>query len=193
MNHRIWASPIRRRLAFTLVEAVVAMAITAIAGSALLLGVSSSLTSTNEAEQQAVALGIAQQLLDEAAGAMLRGTSQITPPTANSKRDLFDEVDDYQGVRSQPPVDPWGVRLGEDDGQGGRRLANFCAPNNYLDRWREEVDVYYVDESSFTRLPAGQVSDCRAIEVRVLYLEPDGRARELAKLQQVVTYVPPRP
>src|SRR5438128_946766 len=58
----------RQRSAFTLVEAVVSTSITAVAGAALLLGVSSALDTTNNVMDQAIAQGIADQLADEIAG-----------------------------------------------------------------------------------------------------------------------------
>jgi len=187
--------------AFTLVEALVATAITAIAASALLLGVTSSLQTTNEALEQAIASGLAQQLLDEVLGAryMEYGCSpydwNLRPGSAElatGTRELYDDVDDYNGVETQPPVDFWGVCLGTDDGEGGQRHPNFQVSPGFFDHWRAEIDVYYVNPPDFvTPLPFGQVSDYRAVEVRVYYVDPDRGRRELTKLRRVVAYVPP--
>jgi type II secretory pathway pseudopilin PulG len=189
------------RAAFTLVEAVVALALTAIAGSALLLGLASSLDTSSDAVEQTIAAGMAQQLLDEVAGAryMELGYSAhqavlqaSTWERQTGTRERFDDVDDYNEFRSRPPVDFWGVKLGEDDGEGGMRHPAFRAPDRFFDRWRQEIDVYYVRESDLTtRLPAGQVSDYRAIEVRVLHEDANGAVRPLATLRRVVAYVPP--
>lgn len=194
MRRRIASSRFPLHAGFTLVEAVVATAITAMAGSALLLGVSSALMTTHEAERQAVALGLAQQLLDEVAGADVYHPSERTATViTGGNRQPCDDVDDYHGIVCQPPLDPWGIRLGEDDGQGGKRHPAFFVPTDYLGRWCEEIEVYFVDETTFARLPTGQVSDCRMIEVRVSYVDPDRGPRELAKLRQVISYVPPLP
>jgi type II secretory pathway pseudopilin PulG len=192
--------------AFTLVEAVVAMTITAIAASALLLGVNSSLMTTIDAEEQAIAQGIAQQLLDEALGSrycLLPSSSShdtahdVTLKPSETKaapgtRELFTDTDDFNGFLRQPPVDTWGVELGSEDIDGAQRHPAFRASPSYFDRWREEIRVYYVDgEDLADPLPAGQTSDYRAIEVIVSRVNEQGGVRELARLRQVVTYVPP--
>lgn len=192
--------------AFTLVEAVVAMTITAIAASAILLGVHSSLMTTIDAEEQAIAQGIAQQLLDEVLGSryslLPSSPSQDTvhdvvlKPSATKAapgtRELFTDTDDYNGFLGEPPVDTWGVELGSEDIDGTQRHPSFRASPGYFDRWREEIRVYYVDEADLAEpLPTGQFSDYRAIEVIVSRVNEQGGVRELARLRQVVTYVPP--
>lgn len=192
---------VRLRAAFTLVEALVAISITAIAASVLLLGVHASVQTTEEGLRQTIALGMAEQLLDEVLGARYHAVGvdglQISLGPSSwerqgSGRERYDDVDDYHGVRAQPPEDLWGIELGTDDGEGDARHPNFCAPAGLLDPWRQEIDVYYVDESNLTvRLPAGQVSDYRAVEVRIYYNASNGGSRELAHLRRVVAYLPP--
>jgi type II secretory pathway pseudopilin PulG len=192
----------RPRAAFTLIEAVVAISITALAGSALMLSSTASLEATRDARDQTIATGLAQQLMDEAMGNryMEYGTTayQTTLGPGSDEmggtRDPFDDVDDFNGVRTQPPKDAKGIPLGTDNGVGGQRHANFQIPASALGNWRQEVDVYYVSASSLTtRLPAGQTSDYRAVEVRIMYTDTTGATRELAKLRRVVAYLPPLP
>ena len=187
--------------AFTLVEALLAISVAALAGSVLLLGITSSLQTTDEALQQTIANGMAQQLMDEVLGGrymelgctpydtyLQPGSVEKAPGT----RELYDDIDDYNGVRSQPPTDPWGIELGKDDGEGGERHPDFQAPAGFFDNWRQEIDVYYVGQSDLTtRLPAGQVSDYRAVVVRIVYVDPERGERVLAELRRVVAYVPP--
>ena len=187
--------------AFTLVEALLAISIAALAGSALLLGITSSLQTTNEALQQTIANGMAQQLMDEVVGGRYHDVEgspyQISfTPSADelggSGRERYDDIDDYHGVRSQPPTDPWGIELGKDDGEGGQRHPDFQAPAGFFDNWRQEIDVYYVDQSDLTTaLPAGQIRDYRAVVVRIVYVDPERGERVLAELRRVVAYVPP--
>ncbi len=190
--------------AFTLVEALVAISITAIGGTALLLGISSSLQTTDHALLETVATGMARQLLDEVVGSRYCAADGGSPyqtylgPSAyeadGEGRERYDDIDDFHGFRSRPPVDPWGVELGTDDGEGGQRLAAFRATARFFENWRQEIDVYYVDESDLsTRLGAGQVSDYRVVEVRIVLVDPDHGERVLAKANQVVAYVPPVP
>jgi len=170
---------VRRRTrlppAFTLVEALVAISITAIAASVLLLGIHSSLQTTDEALEQTIAVGMAQQVLDQVVGSA-----------------TFDEIDSYENVVNQPPVDRWGIPLGDDDGEGGRRHPHFRAPAGFFDRWRQEIEVHPLSESDLTTpLPDGAASDYRAVEVRIVYDDPNRGPRELAKLRRVVAYVEP--
>ena len=170
---------VRRRTrlpaAFTLVEALVSISITAIAASVLLLGIQSSLRTTDEALEQTIATGMAQQLLDELAGA----------------RDC-DQIDERDGERNQPPVDRWDVELGKDDGEGAERHPLFWAPEGFFDRWRQEIDVHYVSESDLTTpLADGVTSDYRLVEVRITHDDPERGRRELAKLRRIVAYVQP--
>jgi type II secretory pathway pseudopilin PulG len=211
MRLRVLPSHPCHRTAFTLVEAVVALTITAIAASAILLGINSSLMTTIDTEEQAMAMGIAQQLLDEVLGSRysllsidanghVKDTAHdivLKPSTAKAAtgtRELFTDTDDFNGFRHQPPVDTWGVALGTEEIEGRQRHPNFMAPLGMLNRWQEEIRVYYVDEADLTKtLPDGETSDYRAIEVRVSCVDEQGGVRELVRLRQVVAYVPPIP
>ena len=192
---------IRRSAGFTLVETMVAISITAIAGSALLLGVNCSLQTTTQAMEETIAFGMAQQLLDEILGARyaalgVGGHQIVLGPSYYEKngsgRERYDDVDDYHGLRSQPGLDLWGIDLGTDDGEGDRRHPHFQVPEGFFDNWRQEVNVYYVNQYDPTsRLPFGQTSDYRAVEVRIVCVDPNRGERECAYLRRVVAYVPP--
>jgi len=193
----------RIRSGFTLVEAALSVGLLAVAASVLLLGVHSSVETTDEAMNQTIAMGMARQLLDEALGCryMEYGASAYdsvlcpgSAEAATGNRTLFDDIDDFNGWKAQPPVDAYGLTLGVDDGQGGQRNPRFQISNSYFSRWKQEVQVYYVSESNpLTPLPIGQTSDRRAVQVRILYVDPVRGPLELAKLQRVVTYIPPLP
>jgi type II secretory pathway pseudopilin PulG len=190
----------RRTAAFTLIEALLAVAIAAMAGSVLLLGLHSSLQATDEAIKQTIATGMAQQLIDEVVGNLYcaPGASGYDTYLGCSSwesqgkgRERYNDSDDYNGLRAEPPKDPWGIALGADDGQGGQRHPAFQAPAGLFDHWRQEIDVYYVSETNpGTRLPPGQVSDYRAVEVRIVDDDPTRGPRQLVKLRRVVAYVP---
>jgi len=186
---------------FTLVEALLAISITALAGSVLLVGTTTTLQTADEGLYQSIANGMAAQLMDEVAGNRYHaigvdGRQIDLGPTSyerrGSGRERYDDIDDFNGWRSAPPEDPWGITLGIDDGEGGKRHPAFCAPTRIFQNWRQEVDVYYVDEADLTRrLPFPQTSDYRVIEVRILHDDPQRGSRELAQLRRVVAYVPP--
>ena len=126
-----------RRAGFTLVEAVVSTAIVTMAGSALLLGVASAIDATDMVLEQALAEGMAQQLMDEIAGrryaepgvgahqtSLGPGVGRVDRPS----RADFDDLDDYHRLNVSPPRDLWGIPLGRDDGAGSRRVcgASLC-------------------------------------------------------------------
>jgi hypothetical protein len=183
------------------VEALVAISFAALAGSALLLGTYSTVQATGDAEDQTIALGMTQQLMDEIMGnpyIPAGGNPYAVPigPSASQKsgssRALFKAIGDFNGYRAQPPCDPWGYTLGTDDGQGGTRAGSFQAPTARFANWRQEVDVYYVKETDLmTALTGSNTSDYRAVEARINYVDPaTGATRQLAQLRRVVAYVP---
>ncbi len=201
MNRQSPRLRLRPPAGFTLVEALVSITIAAIAGSVLLLGVNSSLQATGESLQQTIADGLAEQLMDEVLGGRYVAVgedgyqtsfSASSYESSGSHRERYDDIDDYNGIRRLAPVDAWRIALGKDDGEGGVRHANFQVTNPILEDWRQEVDVYYVDESDLsTPLPFGQTSDYRIVEVRIVRVDPDRGNRQLAILRRVVAYVPP--
>jgi prepilin-type N-terminal cleavage/methylation domain-containing protein len=197
------ANDMHKPSGFTLIEALAAIAVAAIAGSALLLGVTASIQNTDDAMRRTVAYGMAQQLIDEVVGGRYAdlgngGHDATIGPSASEAatgtRQTFDDCGDFNGYRSQPPKDLYGIALGADDGQGGLRNSNFRASAAFLQNWRQEVDVYYVSETDLnTPLPSGQTSDYRLVEVRIIYNDPKSGSMQLAKIRRVVTYVAPLP
>jgi len=180
---------------------MVSLSITGLAATVLLLGAHSSLQTTSEAVEQTIAAGIAEQLIDEVLGHpyMHPGTTPYQYPLIGSSwerqgagRERFNDTDDFNGYRSEPVEDTWGVEMGRGDDQGGYRHAALQIRSGYFENWREEIDVYYVDEDDpSVRLPAGQTSNFRAVEVRVYHRNSDGSLRPLVELRRVYAYVPP--
>ncbi len=185
---------------FTLVEAMVALSITAIAGATIILGIQSSLQTTTHVLDKTIAQGLAHQLMDEITGcryveygedpyqnALVPGADEL----ATGTREIFDDINDFNAQDNRQPVDAWGILLGQDDGQGGTRHESFTAPRARLDRLRRTVEVYYVNPDDLSqRLLYGATSDYRAVEVSVFYIEDGGNQRELVKLRRVVVNMP---
>jgi type II secretory pathway pseudopilin PulG len=206
MNYRDASHALARRAsrrAFTLVEALMATAVTAIAGSTLLIGITSSLKTTDDNVRATIAFGMAEQLMDEIAGRRYAGVGadpyQVNlGPTATeqagSGRERYDDIDDYHGFAAGPPQDPLGVPLGRGQGDGTARNPNFQIYDGYLDAWRREVEVYYVDETDHAvRLTSPQTSNFRAVEVRIYYTDPVAGDVPLANLRRVFSYFPVSP
>jgi prepilin-type N-terminal cleavage/methylation domain-containing protein len=190
----------RSRRGFTLIEAMTAMTIMAIAGSTLLMGLASNSSTTRDALERAIAAGMAKQLLDEISGMMYiePGGSAYdpmplgpgSPEISAGARRQFDDIDDYHNIRTTPPTDRWGVTLGTDDGRQATRNASFQVPTGYFTGWKQWVDVQYVSETNFTTPLTSGTSNYRRIRVQVLVEQADGTTRTLADLSRVVTYVP---
>lgn len=197
-----WRCSCRGRRAFSLIEAVIAVGLTVMAAGTLLMAVSTSQQTTDEALRQTIAAGMAEQLMDEILGQKYcadpyngyeTNLSRSSWEAAGNGRERYNDIDDYNLVRTQPPTDLYGITLGQDDGLGGVRAAALQANTSLTSRWRQEVDVYYVSESNPTQRLTGGTSDYRMVEVRIMEEIPGVGRRQWAKLQRVVTYVPPVP
>jgi type II secretory pathway pseudopilin PulG len=185
---------------FSLIEALVALTITSMAGAVLLLGVQSSLDTTIEAVDRTIADGIAQQTIDEimtkrytAAGGNPLGT--VLGPTVsellgNGGAALFAETDAYAGYVAQPIKGAWGETLGTGDDNGNLRLTNFRVRSDYFQSWRVRVDVYYVNPTNNLQTSITPTY-ARAIEVNVELVRPNGAIFPLANRKRVITYIPP--
>jgi prepilin-type N-terminal cleavage/methylation domain-containing protein len=194
------ARPHGARAGFTLVEAMVATTIIAVAGSALLLGVANSMNTTEMSLEQTLAAGMAEQLLNEVAARryMQPGASpydtNLGPggsETAGSGRERFNDLDDYAALLNSPPRDRWGVLLGKEDQAGDQRHPHFRVMSNYFSTWRQKVHVNYVNATNLsTALGAGASSNYRQVTVTITRVDPQSGERELAKISRVFSYVP---
>jgi len=184
---------------FTLIEALLSIVIAAIAAMTLMHGLTSSMQTTEYGTEQAIALGIADQMADEIMGRLYVGTGQspyivtLGPEAseADSVRADFDDSDDFDSLGSKPPTSPMEIVLGEDDGKGNLRHSNFrLTPPHFAD-WGTVVEVYYVsDNDPSVRLSPGMTSNLKAIEVRVLRDMGDDAERELANVRRIIGYIP---
>lgn len=189
------------RAGFTLTEALVALSLTAMAGAVLLVSAQSALDTGDEALEQTIALGMAQQLIDEALGATYCAKDASPTDTFLGRnsyedgglgRERYSDTDDYNGLRISPAEDRFGSTLGTGNGAGTARHANFRLRSNYFTNWRQEVDIYYVSDSNpSVRLTGTSTSNSRAVEVRITRTDSAGRRRELAKVRRVYSYVQP--
>lgn len=201
--HRL-PHPSASRHAFSLVEAMVGMSILALAAAVLLLGAQASLHSTMDAEDETIASGLAEQLLDEILGrkymASLSSSPQQYPlghnswEAAGNGRERFNDTDDFHNFQAQPAEDMWGIELGQGDGTGSLRHPDFRAPPGRFATWRQDVELYYVDENDPTvRLIAPEASNMRCVVVTISREQSDGTMKPLAVAKRVFTYVPPLP
>jgi type II secretory pathway pseudopilin PulG len=190
------------RRAFTLVEAIVALTIMALAGSVLLLAAQTSLRTTDESIRRTIAEGLADQLLDEIVTKRFMETGEAANDTTlgaeggetAAGRSLFDDTDDYHNLTVSPAQGPYGEELGTGDNAGGQRHPDFRISRRFFDNYRQRARVYYVDPTSPDKpLPQGQTSYYRGVEVAIDYVDPTGSEQELAVRRRVYAYIPPPP
>ena len=198
---------LRTHTGFTLIEALVAISIMALAGSVLLLAAQTSLDATDDAAKQAIAQGICDQVLDEILSKryMEAGDAYdknvLNANSGESTRQLWDDTDDFNSYSVQPIQDTYGQTLGNGDDAGGTRHANFKIVNGFFAKWRLRVDIYYVSSSDLSlrldnpAVAAGgtltTTSGYRCAEATVDYQDTDGTYRTLAKGRRVYAYMPP--
>jgi hypothetical protein len=188
------------RTAFSLVEALVALTITTLAGSVMLLAIESCLSTTSDAVDRMIADGLATQLLDEISVRrfMAPGDSpfSISGPNASesngSGRERFNDMDDYKNFSARPAEGIWGEAIGTGNDSGGTRNSNFRVPTSYFANWRQRIDIYFVSDTNHSvRLAGSTTSNYRAVEVTIDYIHSDGRVIPLAKRRRVYAYLPP--
>jgi type II secretory pathway pseudopilin PulG len=188
------------RLGFSLIEAIVALSITAMAGAVLLLATEGVLKTTNDAVAQTIAQGMAAQLIDEVLGARYN-EPDVSPyqtslgpnsaELAGNGRERFNDSDDYHNFLAQPPIDCWGKAVGTGNDAGGLRHPAFAPPGDDFANWRQRIEVFYVNAADPSiRLTGSNTSDYRAVEVTIERIEPNGSIRPLAKQRRVFCYVP---
>jgi type II secretory pathway pseudopilin PulG len=202
MLRRPSARHLRRCGGFSLLEALVALSVTALAGAVLLLSVETTLSTTTDAVERTIADGVAQQVLDEILTKMWFDAEQggdpleeLLGPTTDellgAGTSLFNEIGDYHEYVAQPLKGVWGEPLGAGNDAGGLRLENFRVRDDLFRNWRQRTLVYYVDPHDHrVRLTSG-TSPFRAIEVFIEKVDEDGGARVLSRRKRVVAYVPP--
>jgi type II secretory pathway pseudopilin PulG len=187
------------RRAFSLIEALIALSITSMAGAILLLGVQSSLDTTVEAVDRTIADGVAQQTLDEILTKRYVGAGENPLGNTlgalggellgNGGFSLFDDADDFAGYVARPLKGSHGETLGTGDDNGNLRLENFRAPSGFFRDWRVRVEVYYVDANNHTQR-SNTPTNFRAIEVHVELVRANGAVFPLANRKCVVAYIP---
>ena len=187
------------RRGFSLIEAMVALSITAMAGSVLLLATEGVLKTTNDAVDQTIAQGMASQLIDEVLGARYcaatdpyeTSLSRSAYEGAGTGRERYNDTDDWNDYTAAPPQDLYGRTLGQGDSNGYLRHPSLAATTTEFQNWRQTVDVYYVNPADPTERRAdNNPSDYRAVEVTIERTEPNGSLRPLAKMRRVYCYVP---
>jgi MSHA pilin protein MshD len=148
-----------------MIELALTIAIVAIAGVTLLRATGFLLAHQSDALGSARSSALARAYLDEIAarrydeatpqGGIPPCSAASTPCSAPSafddgeSRDLFDDVDDFDGISDSPPRDAAGVPLDGFDG------------------YRVDVEVRYADATTITQLGLDDATDAKLVTVSV--------------------------
>ncbi|MGY8768715.1 MAG: hypothetical protein ACKVH8_09865 [Pirellulales bacterium] len=106
---------------------------------------------------------------------------------AGTGRSLFDDTGDYSGYSANPPVYPDGTTLGHDDDLEQR----FKIRSTYMNRWKEEIKVYYVDPDDLSlQVPDSSPTAFRAVEILIYHKDGDGTWRHILTRKRIFSYIP---
>lgn len=180
--------PKSARAGLTLLEAVMAMTILTITGSALLTAAMSAIQSGSYLSRTVVAEGIADQLADEiAAVGFPRGSNSL--PTPGVPRILFNHVDDFSGYDKKPPLDRLNNTLGTEDPSGSPRNAALQPQPGYLGNFRQQVTVERLSPNGTGFDIVSSDTDYRRVTVCVTYQDSSSPEIPLVKRTRILTRV----
>ncbi len=183
---------------FTLAEALVAISVATIAGTALLTALANSVQSSSILLRRTIGLGLAQQMLDEiAATAFPVYPDGYTPGQHESatNRLPFDDIDDYHGWSSRPPVDRDGRPLGSGgtirNGTYLPRPTSMQVNPLLMERFSRSVTVEFVEPAADGKwLVRSKPTDWRRVTVTIRHTDLAGRTQTVATLTEVFARIP---
>lgn len=190
-RHFRTASALRNHCArggLSLLEAVMAMTILTLTGTALLSASMAAIQSGSLMNQTVVAEGIADQLADEIeAVGFPRGTNTL--PSAGIPRVLYNHVDDFAGYNQKPPVDRLNKTLGMEDPSGSTRNAALQPEPGFLGSFRQQVAVERISPNGSGFDVVTSDTDYRRVTVTVSYQDAGGTEVPLVKRIRILTRV----
>jgi len=200
----------RRKLStagFSMVESLLAVSITTIAGAALLTSIGAAVHASSNATNRAVARGLAAQMMEEIAAvrfpamAATQSTGNgllIAYPGGQTTRDQFVDTDDYDGWSASPPVDrsgrPLGYEATDSSGTQISRPAAMRPDERFLRQFTREVTVERVvaDSVSGWQVTTGDTG-YRRVTVRVVFSNGSASRAVLSEITRIFSYVPTAP
>jgi MSHA pilin protein MshD len=174
----------------TLVETILAVALSTFAAGALLTALSSSVQVSTDCLHIAIANGLADQLMDEIASV------KFPPGISNSGagRSGFDDIDDYDGYSISPPQARSGLVIGTEgtstSGSLMYRPQSLQPDPHMLNRYRQQVLVEKIAESSGNQwVVVPQSTTYRRVTVAISYTDAQGKTTPLAIQTRVFSNV----
>ena len=184
-----WQPP--KRSGFTLVEALLAVTVTTVAGAALLTSVGAAVMSSTDAAHSAVGYGMAEAMLEEIA-AVRFPTSESRPLNRLTRID-FDDIDDYAGWASKPPTNRTGTTLGTEantyDGANAR-LSTMQSDSGFLASFTREVKVErLLPDAGNGWTVVSHSTNYRRVTVMIDYTDARSNTKMIAKVSRIFSYV----
>ncbi len=179
---------------FSMAEALLAMTIASVAGTAMLSSLFAAIRTSSLAVESTVAAGLAQQLMDEVAAVSFpNGTQPALPP--NSLRSAFTNLDNFAGYTATPPIDRYGLPIGtEGSVPGSPRPVNMQPNPSELANYTQNVIVEQVQPGGPTGWTVVSSSpNYRRVTVQIVVTDPNTAPRVAAELMRVFSYVPANP
>lgn len=188
--------PRAARPGFSLAEAMVAVSVATVAGSALLTAVGTTVRTSTDVARRTMAQGLAEQLADEVSAAPFPGASNPAP--SGPGRSGFDDIDDYGGWSEGPPQARDGSLLGSTcmspGGSTPMRPPVLQPSSGHLDRSTRSVVVERIEPSGTSDwVVTTQDSPYRRVTVRVTMLDEFDRPEVLAEIVRIHSHVPSAP
>ena len=204
-----------QREAVALAEVIVATAVTAMSGAALLTAIASSLSVSEWTLRREIAVGLGQQMIAE-----LHSAPFPEPPTTGGYggyggygggygnygcgttsfgRDHFCNLDAYANWSAQPPVDRCGIAIGTG-GISDCQVRNYAttardaagfANVRLLQRFRRSVQIERLESSGGVWTVTTDNTRYRRATVRVEYVDSSNVAHELFAASEVIADASP--
>ena len=198
MFARATSAAITRRRGFSLVESLIAVSLTTLAGGALLTTIGSTVQISTDSTYTVIAQGLADLLIDEVASVKFPRTTGTTTMVSGIGRAAFDDLDDYNGWNASPPQTRDGMALGTERMTVGsssvQRPSNFQADPRFVSRFRQQVTVEKIAEvSGGAWVVVTSATSLRRVTVTISYTDARNQTKVLAVQTRVFSdvYVAP--
>ncbi|MCA9114051.1 MAG: hypothetical protein KDA79_03130 [Planctomycetaceae bacterium] len=171
-----------------MVESLIALTITTMAGAALLTALSGAVQSSTAAARTQIASGLAAQLMEEITA--VRFPDANATPSGGSSRDSFDDLDDYHNWSAQPPRNREGLLIGREGsifwGVHVERPSQLRPASSFMERLRREVQVEKVQLANIGRWEVTSTeTGWRRVRVTVSWVSEQNVATPLAERIQL--------
>ena len=188
------AAPATHRRGFTLVESLIAVSLTTLAGGALLSTIGSTVQISTDSTYTVIAQGLADQLMDEVASVKFPRTTGAITMVSGVGRAAFGNLDDYNGWNASPPQTRDGMTLGTERMTVGSlstaRPTNFQADPRFVGRFRQQVSVEKIAaDTGGAWVVVTSVTSLRRVTVTISYTDAQNQTKVLAVQTRVFSDV----